>query len=356
LQLLSELNECSHDETEILSPEMIMEQGIHFVVVEKAKPLLPPTPYEHILQYWIDEKKNHVRSSTRKNYEYTIKNWLIPHFVGRNVGDITRREIQDYFYMLSETYKRRTMTNISKVISQSFKWATENNYIRESPWPGVKIPRDKAIKEIEIFEPDEIDLLLKTPVLQYRKDMILLAFRTGLRIGEILALKWDDINISKEFLMVRRTLSGYENGEPVIDEPKTASSRRRVDFDKVTKQMLERRMKENTYGHEYVFCKMNGRPYSRQCIHIDKICKEAGINPRSFHALRHTHASLLLASGIHPKIVQERLGHANINMTLDTYSHLVPGMQKEAVKVFNEMRESRVRKMFHSLLKKIYYK
>lgn len=88
---------------------------------------------------------------------------------------------------------------------------------------------------------------------------------------------------------------------------------------------------------EYVFCKNDGSIYSRQSINLPNICKKVEIQPRSFHALRHTHATILLAAGINPKIVQERLGHAKINTTLDTYSHLVPGMQKVAVDIFNKI-------------------
>lgn len=157
-----------------------------------------------------------------------------------------------------------------------------------------------------------------------------------MRVGEILALKLEDINFEQNFLMVRRTLSSYDNGIPEICEPKTKASRRRIDLDNVSMEIFRRIHKQN---HEYVFCKQDGTILSRQCIQqsFKRMCNAANVSYRSFHSLRHTHASMLLANGVHPKIVQERLGHARISTTLDTYSHLIPGMQREAVKVFNKL-------------------
>ena len=132
-----------------------------------------------------------------------------------------------------------------------------------------------------------------------------------------------------------RTLSGYVNGQPEVTEPKTKRSKKRIDLDDLTIQMLTERY---TKKEEYVFSNKDGTMYSRQAIKLPKICENAGIKPRSFHTLRHTHATVLLAAGIHPKIIQERLGHSNISTTLDIYSHLVAGMQQAAVDVFNEIK------------------
>lgn len=156
-----------------------------------------------------------------------------------------------------------------------------------------------------------------------------------MRIGEVLVLKWEDINFSEGFLMVRRTLSGYKNNQPEITVPKTKKSRRRIDLDKKTLEMLKMRY---CAQEGYVFSKKDGTIYSRQAMNLPRICRNVGIEPRSFHTLRHTHATMLLAAGVHPKIVQERLGHASISTTLDTYSHLIPGMQQMAVNVFNNIK------------------
>ena len=156
-----------------------------------------------------------------------------------------------------------------------------------------------------------------------------------MRIGEILALKWEDVNFEQEFLMVRRTVSHCQNGVREICAPKTKASTRRIDLDKATMQML---LSVDRTG-DFVFCKKDGTILSRGviCQSFKRLCKTADVSYKSFHTLRHTHASVLLAANVHPKIVQERLGHAKISTTVDTYSHLIPGMQKVAVAEFNTL-------------------
>lgn len=291
--------------------------------------------YSELLDLWIEEKRMDVRNSTIQNYQYCIKNWINPILGNIEMKNLTRKVLQDFINSFSKTHKRNTVINITKPLSGSLKWAEENEYIEKSPWSGIRISQDFSEKEIKVFSQEEIDELLNTKGYQVKKDMIVLGYRTGMRIGEILALKWEDINFSEGFLMVRRTLSGYKNNQPEITVPKTRKSRRRIDLDKQTLGML----KKKYCGQDgYVFCKKDGTVYSRQAINIPRMCRNVGIEPRSFHALRHTHATILLAAGVHPKIVQERLGHAKICTTLDTYSHLIPGMQQVAVNVFNNIK------------------
>lgn len=293
--------------------------------------------YKDILSIWLDEKKMEVRNSTIQNYQRCINRWIIPQMGFLNVEDITRSDLQNFILNFSSNHKQNTVINLTKPLSGSLIWSEENGYLKTNPWKGVKIPKDFSEKEIKVFTKEEISLLLEAKhYQQVKKDMIILGYRTGMRIGEILTLRWDDINFNEGFITVKRTLSGYKNNVPEITEPKTRKSRRRIDLDKVTLKMLTKR-KYNSEG--YVFCKKDGNIYSRQAINLPRMCRSIGIEPRSFHSLRHTHATILLAAGIHPKIVQERLGHAKVSTTLDTYSHLIPGMQQVAVDVFNKIEQ-----------------
>lgn len=293
--------------------------------------------YKDILSIWLDEKKMEVRNSTIQNYQRCINRWIIPQMGFLNVEDITRSDLQNFILNFSSNHKQNTVINLTKPLSGSLIWSEENGYLKTNPWKGVKIPKDFSEREIKVFTNEEISLLLEAKhYQQVKKDMIILGYRTGMRIGEILTLRWDDINFNEGFITVKRTLSGYKNNVPEISEPKTRKSRRRIDLDKVTLKMLTKR-KDNSEG--YVFCKKDGSIYSRQAINLPRMCRSIGIEPRSFHSLRHTHATILLAAGIHPKIVQERLGHAKVSTTLDTYSHLIPGMQQVAVDVFNKIEQ-----------------
>lgn len=292
--------------------------------------------YSQILYLWIKEKKLEVRNSSYKNYMYTIENKVIPVFGNYEIDQITRKMIQDFIIKQSENSRQETVINITKVLSQSFKYAVDNNYIKESPYRSIKVPKDQCIKELKVFKPEEIEKILSLEKYSaQKKNIINIAYRTGMRIGEILSLKWEDINLEGKFLTVRRTLSSYNNGIPEICDTKTKSSRRRIDLDEESIKILQ----SIEVKGEFVFCKNDGSILSRQSIYqsFKRMCKAAGVPYHSFHTLRHTHASILLSQNVHPKIVQERLGHAKISTTMDIYSHLIPGMQKVAVDVFNHL-------------------
>lgn len=289
--------------------------------------------YSKIMKLWLKDKEPEIRNSTRKTYSYAISKLELR--LGQyNVSDITRNDLQEYIVNLAKKYRRETILNITKVLSQSFKYAVYNNYISDNPYKDIKIPKDKDFKEIQVFNVEEIEKILSIEGFSLQKKMVNLAFRTGMRIGEILTLKWTDINIEYGFLTVRRTLSSYDNGKPEICPPKTKYSRRRIDLDTSCLIML----KDMNRQGEYVFCKQDKTIFSRQCINqsFRKMCKSANIPYRCFHSLRHTHATILLAGNVNPKVVQFRLGHSKISTTMDIYSHLISGMQSTAVNIMNQ--------------------
>jgi len=173
---------------------------------------------------------------------------------------------------------------------------------------------------------------------------VLLTLNTGMRLGEVFGLKWDCVDFKAGFVIVKRSLATGKG--QLLQEPKTPSSRRKIplttdvikEFRKYKKwqEWHMHSMGDKWENNDFVFANIVGRVISTS--NFTKRCfkpalKKAGIDQRvKFHDLRHTHATLLMAKGINVKIVQERLGHSNISMTLDTYSHLTPDMQMEAVR------------------------
>ena len=172
----------------------------------------------------------------------------------------------------------------------------------------------------------------------------MLALTTGMRRGELLGLKWADIDLENHFLQVRRTLdflAGY--GGYAETEPKTARGRRKImlpDFvvealKQHRVQQLELRLKVGADWQEqdYVFTGLKGGPLNPRYILklFDRLLQEAGLPHMRFHDMRHSAATLLLSMGVNPKVVQEILGHSNISMTMDTYSHVLPSIHKEAM-------------------------
>jgi integrase len=177
--------------------------------------------------------------------------------------------------------------------------------------------------------------------------VFLLAIYTGMRQGELLGLRWSDIDFEKRTIHIQQTLS--HDGKELRPHAKTKSSIRSVAISQETISALKKhrnliKQEKMFLGSEYrdhdlVICTSLGTPVNPR--HINKVwdhfLKKIDVPKITFHDLRHTHASLLLKQGTHPKIVSERLGHSSIQMTLDTYSHLLPNMQETAAQGLDQM-------------------
>jgi integrase len=179
-----------------------------------------------------------------------------------------------------------------------------------------------------------------------------LAASTGMRRGEVLGLRWQDIDFDRRRLAIRQTIISIDY-RVEISEPKTARGRRSVALDSGTVTALRaHRATQNQQklklGEAYqdlglVFCRADGTPVhpDRFTQMFDKHVKDSGLSRIHLHDLRHTHATLALAAGIHPKVVSERLGHSTVAFTMDVYSHAIPSMEAEAAeRIANLVRGS----------------
>ncbi len=176
----------------------------------------------------------------------------------------------------------------------------------------------------------------------------MLALTTGMRRGEILALKWQDINFPQSTLQVRRIFTRAPGNRYIESEPKTEKSRRSVMLAPMTVDVLKQhrirqlevKLQAGTDWQErdLVFCTALGTPLNLNKVleRFKTLLKKAELPDIRFHDLRHSAASILLSMGVHPKIVQELLGHNQISMTMDTYSHVLPTMQGDAMNKLND--------------------
>ena len=223
--------------------------------------------------------------------------------------------------------------------------AVRHDLIIRNPLIGVQVPKVTK-REITPLEPEQCERLFENSEPHRLGDAIILATMTGLRKGEIFALQWGDVNLRERVLTVRKNLEDF-GGRLSVKKPKTVAGRRAVVLDDIASEAIERRMKKaddegsDISSQGIMFCNQRGGYLRSQNFDRDAwypIREAAGI-PKTvrFHDLRHTQASLMLSAGIHPKIVQERLGHANIAMTLNTYSHLMSGIQAESVDKMSAM-------------------
>jgi len=157
-----------------------------------------------------------------------------------------------------------------------------------------------------------------------------------MRKGEILGLQWEDVDLEHGVINVQRTLVDIQ-GNVMLGEPKSATAKRSISLsDKASEVLRQRQLDEG-----FVFTTSTGRPISQRNLtrHFHGSLEKAGLKRMRFHDLRHTAATLLLQANIHPKIVQEMLGHSTIVLTLDTYSHVIPGLQDEAASEMDRILE-----------------
>lgn len=288
-----------------------------------------------VMMEWIEFHSITVSASTILNYSRTI-NALKPSIGKLNIEDIREDDIQKLFIRFyNDGLSENTIINYSKPIRQSFEYAVKKGYIAKTPYKDIVMPKTEKT-EINPFTEEEVKKLLSVDMPVWFRDAVQIAFRTGMRKGEIFALTKQDIDIENKFLTVRHTQSKTEKGY-IIKKAKTKGSRRMISLDKVTIGILCRRCLQNKT--EFIFSYPDGKMFIPSGINamLDRKCKLAGIEKHRFHDFRHGHATYLLINNIHPKVVQERLGHANISITLDTYSHLVPGLQQTAVEAVDNL-------------------
>lgn len=304
---------------------------------------------ENYLNRWLDYSKNNIEESTYVFYRKIILNTLIPYFGEIRLDKLNSMHIQDFLTSkydegkVSKTTIRHYYTVLNIALNQAIKW----NMIDVNPTRSIDPPK-KDKKKFNVLELHEIEKLMnytKTSKFSLLYLAFHLAIFAGLRRGEIIGLQWEDINFENKFISVRnnriRVARGYK-----MSTPKTDKSVRTVALlDSTINLLKEAKVEQNKnkllFGQEYykeenydfVCCWPNGKPLDGEYVSdtFKKIIRKLEFDDIRFHDLRHTHATLLLSQGVNPKIVSERLGHSSIGITLDTYSHVLPNMQQEAI-------------------------
>lgn len=248
---------------------------------------------------------------------------------------------------------RRTVQYIHVTLHKALKDAVKLGIIGRNVADAVDPPKAEH-REMKVMNETDIHIFLEYAKSTSYYDLFYLMLFTGLRRSEALALRWSDVDLLLCQLSVNRTLH-QSNGEFFYRPPKTAKGRRLVALSPSTALVLKQHKEAQESARlklelpaladdGLVFSHFDGKPLSPDSVShawID-LTKKTGMKGIRLHDARHTHASLMLKQGIHPKIVQERLGHASIQITLDTYSHVAPGLQQAAANRFDEIVTGKV--------------
>lgn len=294
---------------------------------------------EHI-QVWFKMKKNNIGIQTSQIYEGAIENRIIPSLGHVKLAQLTPILLQGYVNDLKDGgLTSATIKKLYNIIKGSLDHAVNMELIPSNPAKKIQLPKDKK-KEMNVWELSEVKAFLKVAIEDRLFTAFHLALVTGMRRGEILGLRWKDVDLDNGVLRIRQTLS--KDGRTFLTGAKTDSGIRSIKFanDTITvlrKQKARIAKEKLQIGSEYedyglVVCTSKGTPVNPENLKrtFKRLIKEADVPSIRLHDLRHTHATMLLSQGIHAKVISERLGHSNIKTTLDIYSHVLPSMQEEA--------------------------
>jgi len=288
------------------------------------------------MQRWLqDVARPTICASVYRRYSELVRIRIVPQIGGVALSRLTPAHVQGMLSSLEENGvsprgRQMAYDRLHSALSQVVRWGlTPRNVCDAVTRPRAPRPT------VQVLTAEQANALLVAAREDRFYALYVLAVTTGLRQGELLGLQWDNIDLAGAVLRVRHALHEVA-GRLWLDEPKTTKARRTVDLPAVAVAALyDHRERGLTEGHPsgLVFCDTRGGPMRKGNLvrrSFIPLLNRAGLPRIRFHDLRHTAATLLLLQGVHPKVVQERLGHSQISMTLDTYSHVLPSMGREA--------------------------
>ncbi len=294
------------------------------------------------MQSWLKAVRPSLRERTWVRYEQYVRLHIAPALGKLTLARLTPQHLQRLYAErleagLSATTVHHLHAVLHKALDQAVKWNLVARNVADLVDPP-RMPRH----DISTLSPEQARLLLEAAVGDRLHALYVLALTTGMREGEILGLRWRDVDVERGAVEVRGSLQRLPSGL-VIAAPKTNRSRRVGLTDAATTALRQHRARQaeerlrlgGTWQNalDLVFVDAAGMPIDATKFlrnSFAPLLRKAGLPPMRFHDLRHTAATLLLGKGVHPKIVAEMLGHSQIGITLDLYSHVTPTMQREA--------------------------
>ena len=307
---------------------------------------------EYLDRWLADYARPNVTAKTLERYTEIVHRHLTPALGHYPLPKLQPLHIQEYYSEALVSGRTdgkgglasRTVLHHHRILRQALQQAVTWQILARTPADAVEPPRPPQ-REMTALDEADTARLLEVAEGTWLQMPILLAVTTGMRRGELLALRWSDVDLEAGSLTVQRSVE-QTKGAIRFKSPKSAKGRRLIHLPPLAVTALaqhrgrqaEQRLRVGPawQDHDLVITGLDGRLIrpDRLTTAFGKLARPAGLQLR-FHDLRHTHATQLLRQGVHPKIVSERLGHATVAITLDTYSHILPGMGEEAARLID---------------------
>ncbi|MFC2000695.1 tyrosine-type recombinase/integrase [Chloroflexota bacterium] len=315
------------------------------------------TTLAEYLERWLNDYAwPNLAPRTAEGYESIVRCHLTPALGNIILTRLKPEHLQGYYseklsdgrYDGKGALTKTTVSHHHTCIHRALKMALKWGLINRNPADAITAPRPQR-SEMHTMNEDDLHIFLEAAQRTPYYVLFYLALFTGMRRSELLALRWCDIDLMLCQVYVTRSLHHLRTGELVFRAPKTAKGRRMVSLPPSVAMLLQEHKDKQAAQRvmlgiplkddDLIFSGFEGKPLLPDTVsHAwSKLVKRAGLEGIRLHDARHTHASLMLKQGVHPKIVQERLGHATISTTLDLYSHVSPGLQQAAAESFDKI-------------------
>lgn len=324
---------------------------------------MPEPPHDLLLddylEEWLERRRSHIRPTTHAGYRQAISSYVLPSLAGTQLVDIDRRTLERLYARLlarggqgGKPLSPRTVQLTHAVLHRALADAQLDGLLDDNPAAIARPPRRDptetvADDDLHIWTPEQVAAFLTGIDDHPLRAVWHVAVGTGGRRGEVLGLRWQDVDLEGRTICIRRSLTVVDGVARLLG---TKTSRTRtlsidsVVADALRRERSDQQRRREAAGRDWtdewglVFTDAAGSPVQpiRVTHEFRRLTRELDVPVIRMHDLRHTHASLLLAQGAPIKLVSERLGHSTISMTMDTYAHLLPAMDEDAVDELEE--------------------
>lgn len=316
---------------------------------------------EHWYYTWLfDYRIKNLKPKSFEKYEGIYRNYIKDSTIGKiKLKDLRATHLQKHYNELLDIYNKpvSTVKSLNTRLKPCLAEAEKQGYIQKNYCKMVTLPKDNTTKEIKVLSSEQQKLFIEAIKGHNLEMLFLVALSTGLRLGEILGLKWSDIDFNTGTLTVNRTLqrvtqidrNGNRESKVIEQLPKTKNSIRTIPIPKnILIKLKDHRLEQSKNrlklgdlysNNNYVFCDKLGYPIDdkRPARNLKSILTKLNIEPIKFHGLRHTYATRLFEANVPPKTVQVLMGHYDISITLDIYTHVMEDTKLEAVEKLNDI-------------------
>lgn len=311
---------------------------------------------EEYLDQWLKDYRPSIGPHSAQTYEFFIERHIKPAIGQLPLTSLKPEHLQRLYSDKLSSGRRdgtgglsaRSVRYIHVTMHRALKSAVRLGLLSRNVADSVDVPGLER-HEMQTMSEDDIHMFLEAARPTGYYPLFYLALFTGMRRSELLALRWSDVDLLMCQVSVSRSLHRLNTGETIFRDTKTAKSRRMVALSPRTCLVLQEHRQKQAQDHllfgnplqesDLVFSQFDGKPLLPDSVtHAFMILsRRIGLKGIHLHSARHTHASLMLKQGVHPRVVQERLGHASIAITLDVYSHVMPGLQEAAARRFDDL-------------------